>query len=98
VTTEEYLSTATDELFQLDLCPLAPMDHRDFTAKNPDMVIKYITSKMKYLTDHRFFERLQLIENAKIAKPLIAEALDRDMIRAAIHMLQKACSKTTTLH
>lgn len=54
-----YIDFSTDALFKQTVSQLAPANSRGFSSKTPGVVNQYVTSKMQYLTDHRFFPRLQ---------------------------------------
>lgn len=87
-----YIDFSTDALFQQEINPLAPLERRDFKSTSPKVVAKYVSSKIKYLNDHRFYERLRELESSDTPNHSAAEALDRDFQRAANHAA-KQCSR-----
>ena len=80
-----FIDFFTDTLFSHEITPLDPPEKRDFSSKTPGVIARYVTAKTKYLQDHRFFERLEQLEELSHPDPILAEALDRDFQRAAIH-------------
>jgi len=82
----------SDALFTHELTPLAQAEKRDFTSKSPGVIPKYVRARMRYLKDHRFFERLETLKELSHPDPILAEALDRDFQRSAIHAASQ-CAK-----
>lgn len=91
-----FVDLHTEALFNQEIVPLAPAERRDFSSKAPGVIQKYVTAKMAYLTDHRFFERLEILEELTQPDPILAEALDRDFQRAAAHA-GKQCKRRQTV-
>ena len=87
-----YVDFHTEGLFQQPLSMLAPMTRRDFSTTSPGTVEKYVRAKMSYLHEHRFFERLEILENLIDPNHELAEALDRDFTRASEHAA-RVCAK-----
>ena len=56
---------------------------RDFTSKDPDVVRKYITAKVKELSNHNITARIEELEKLEVPDHHFAESIDRDMTRAA---------------
>ena len=84
-----YLDFSTEALFQHDHPDMAPVAQRDFTTKSPETVRTYVDAKTKYLLDHQFFTRLQMLVNSSDPNHTLAESLDRDFQRAAHHAAKK---------
>jgi len=80
-----YVDFNTDALFHQPINPLAAVKTRDFSTASPGVIEQYVAAKMKYLTEHQFFERLHSLEEATIPINELAEALDRDFTRASFH-------------
>ena len=91
-----YVDLSTEGLFQHDHPEMAPIIQRDFTTKSPETVKMYVNAKMRYLEDHRFFERLHALEHSSYPNPDLAESLDRDFQRAACHAAKKCTRRKTT--
>ena len=90
-----YVDLDTVAIFGHEPAKLSPMIKRDFTTANPETVRQYINSKMNYLKEHRFFERLMDLEHMERPNHPFAEALDRDLQRASFHAARK-CSRRQT--
>lgn len=84
-----YIDFTTAGIFSQELTPLANPDKRDFLSTTPGTVAKYIQSKMKYLNEHNFFERMQTLNELTIPDHTLAESLDRDYQRASTHAARK---------
>ena len=80
-----FIDFDTETLFNQLPTEMPSSSLRDFMSTTPDVVRKYVTAKIQYLNDHRFFERLSQLESNPAPNHGLAEALDRDMQRAAIH-------------
>ena len=80
-----YVDFNTDALLRQSTVALAPVVARDFTTTAPGSVEKYVIAKMQYLTEHSFFERLTTLETLQRPDHALAESLDRDFTRAALH-------------
>lgn len=91
-----FIDFSTDALFQQEISPLAPPERREFQSTSPEVVAKYVIAKTRYLTDHRFYERLRELEESEEPNHQAAEALDRDFQRASIHAAKKCSRKTQT--
>ena len=87
-----YIDFSAASLLQQDLTPLATVEKRDFSTKTPEVVRKYVTAKMTYLRDHRFFERMEILNQSENPNNALAEQLDRDFQRASWHAA-RTCSK-----
>jgi exonuclease III len=88
-----YIDFNTEQIFSQDLSPLATQDKRDFVSTSPGAVVKYVTAKMSYLTEHNFFERIQRLDESQHSNHILAESLDRDFQRAS-HHAAKECRRT----
>jgi hypothetical protein len=87
-----YIDFATDELLGQQLMPLASASRRDFDTSSPEVVHKYVTTKLRYLDDHQFFVRLRVLADSNEANHDLAESLDRDLQRASRHAANQ-CSR-----
>ena len=87
-----YVDFNTEALLNQGIVPLAPPERRTFLSTSSGVVQKYVTARLKYLHDHRFFERLANLAATNLPDPLLAESLDRDFQRAAIHA-GRICSR-----
>ena len=88
-----YVDFNTNTLFHDELPALSSVDKRDFVSTSPEVICKYVTHKMSYLDAHRFFDRLDELEQLESANHDLAEALDRDLQRAAAHAARKCARK-----
>ena len=91
-----YIDLETEALFHQHHAEMAPAAKRDFVSTSPEVVLKYVSSKMTYLNDHRFFERLTTLEEATSPNHDLAEALDRDLQRASFHAARTCSRKKRT--
>lgn len=87
-----YIDLRTETLFSQGLPQIPAATKRDFRTSSPGVVSAYVFAKMKYLQDHRFFERLQTLEDLHHSDHDLAESLDRDFQRASHHAAGK-CTK-----
>ena len=88
-----YVDLSTIALFEQDLPHITPVSMRDFRTSSPGVVQTYVTAKMKYLDEHRFFDRLHHLESLSLPDHDMAEALDRDFERASHHAARKCTKK-----
>lgn len=91
-----YVDLDTDAVFQQPISEMAPADKRDFVSTSPGVITKYVTSKMAYLNDHRFFDRLGQLEGSTVPNHDLAESLDRDFQRASSHAARSCSRKKQT--
>ncbi len=87
-----YVDFDSEALFNQPLSQLAPAVTRDFVTTSPGVIEKYVTAKMAYLNDHRFFDRLETMEDLDEPDHELAESLDRDLERASFHAA-RICAK-----
>jgi endonuclease/exonuclease/phosphatase family metal-dependent hydrolase/vacuolar-type H+-ATPase subunit H len=87
-----YIDLSTHELFDQELPQIQAAHKRDFRTSTPGVIQAYVMAKIKYLQDHRFFERLQILNDLHESNHVLAESLDRDFERASFHAANK-CSK-----
>ena len=73
--------------------PIAPLAKRDFESHHPGIIPKYITSMTQELQAHNFKNRITQLANLTQPNHQLAEALDKDIERAAKHAARK-CKKT----
>jgi hypothetical protein len=90
-----YIDLLTSQLFQNEVHPLAPMEKRNFSSKDPETVAKYVNAKIKYLDEHHFFDRLDKLNESSLPDNILAETLDRDYQRASNHAA-RICSRRKT--
>jgi hypothetical protein len=70
---------------------MAPYKQRDFNSKQPG-VAAYVLTKVKELSYHNVGTRIQRLSELTAPNHALAESLDRDMQRAAIHAAKQAKS------
>ena len=87
-----FLDFRTDLLFDQVLPGISSNSKRDFSTSTPGVVPAYVTYKIKYLNDHRFFERLTVLGDTERPNHDLAERLDRDFQRASLHAA-RLCTK-----
>lgn len=88
-----YIDLSTDLLFDHDFPDIVGKPQREFSTSTPGVVKTYVTAKIKYLNDHRFFERLQDLESNTNPNHDLAERLDRDFQRASLHAARMCTRK-----
>lgn len=76
--------------------PLSPLSQRDFNTRQPGVIVDYVRAKVKYLDDHNFSARLQNLQESVAPNHPLAEALDRDLTRAAEHAAKHCARRKTT--
>lgn len=78
-----FMDISTEALFGETPAHLAPHKFRDFSAENPDKVVKYIERKYSELNKHNIEARLTHLERLTEPDHNFAERLDKDMTRAS---------------
>jgi endonuclease/exonuclease/phosphatase family metal-dependent hydrolase len=91
-----FIDLDTEMLFRQNRNCIPNAGLRDFKSTAPEVIRKYVTAKIHYLNDHRFFERLTQLVDTQEPNHELAEALDRDMQRAAAHGARMVTRKTPT--
>ena len=89
-----YVDFCTSRLFDHIPPELPAAAKREFKTSSPEVIQKYIMAKIKYLRDHKFFERLSTLENLQLPNHDLAESLDRDLQRASHHAARKCTKKS----
>jgi hypothetical protein len=69
------------ELFGTETNPLPPLQYQDFKANSPKQVTQYLLAQDKYLDEHKFYERIELLSDDHSDYDL-TESLDRDWRRS----------------
>ena len=88
-----FMDLKTSILFGNETATLAPPTKRILESKHLQNRITYITKKIKFLEDRKWFERLKQADSGPISPSEIAhllEQLDRDWTRASLHA-EKQC-------
>lgn len=91
-----YIDFDTEAVFRHTITPLTSAVRRGFSSKSPGVVNQYVTAKMQYLNDHRFFSRLRHLLAQDAPNDDLAESLDRDFQRASFHVARKCSRKKCT--
>ena len=79
-----FLVINTNKLFGSDTQCLPSLEFWDIQSKHSKPVTSYIREKHEYLSDRRFFERLQRMCDSNVPNPRLAQELDRELTRAGI--------------
>ena len=91
-----FIDLDTKALFGNKPSKIAPITHRDFESHTPGTIPRYITSIIKELEAHNFKARLQELSELTVPNHALAEKLDRDLERAALHAAKKCRRKYNT--
>lgn len=89
-----YIDFSTDSLFHHITPQITSSAKREFRTSSPGIIKKYIMAKMKYLHEHRFFDRLHTLDNLTESNHALAETLDRDLERASHHAARVCTQKS----
>lgn len=87
-----YMDFDTAVLFGSDTPTLAPPSRRILSSKHKANRDRYLTAKHKYLKDHNWYDRLEMVFQSEVSVPEEIEKLDRDWVRASIHA-EKQCTR-----
>jgi hypothetical protein len=78
-----YVDFAIDQLFGVQIQPLAKFEPRVLKSNNLQQVTAYIKAKHKFLEDHNVFERIQQLDRPG-NRHVFAERIDKDVTAASI--------------
>ena len=70
-------------LFGNELQRLAALAFRDVRGKDSKCVTQYVEAKDAYLVTHKFYDRIEELNNLTEANDTLAESVDRDWLRAS---------------
>ncbi|KAI2495726.1 hypothetical protein MHU86_18785 [Fragilaria crotonensis] len=78
-----YVDFAIDQLFGVQIQPLAKFEPRVLKSNNLQQVTAYIKAKHKFLEDHNVFERIQQLDRPG-NRHVFAERIDKDVTAASL--------------
>jgi len=87
-----FLDINASTLFSSETQHLPSLEFRDIQSKHSKSVTIYITEKHAYLSDRRFFDRLQRMCGSNVPNPRLVQELDRELTRAGLSAGKK-CRK-----
>ena len=87
-----FLDINASTLFGSETQHLPSLEFRDIQSKHSKSITTYITEKHAYLSDRRFFVRLQRMCDSNVPNPRLAQELDRELTRAGLSAGKK-CRK-----
>ena len=87
-----FLDINASTLFGSETQHLPSLKFRDIQSKHSKSITTYITEKHAYLSDRRFFVRLQRMCDSNVPNPRLAQELDRKLTRAGLSAGKK-CRK-----